>query len=135
MADVIPAGRDPAGLRNQIGSQVNPATEDTLQSLVTAVSSITSVVALTPKAPESATIGTTPTNIKTANASRKSLYIINLSTNYVSLGLGVQAELYKGVTIPPMWFHLMKSSEDLVTEYISAISSGAGTVLSIQEYI
>jgi hypothetical protein len=34
MADRIPAGVDPGGLRNIIGDQINPATEETLQSLV-----------------------------------------------------------------------------------------------------
>ncbi len=35
MSFPVSAGRDPAALRNQIGSQINPATEETLNSLVT----------------------------------------------------------------------------------------------------
>lgn len=35
MADNHPAGRDPAALRNTLDVQINPATEDTLQTLVT----------------------------------------------------------------------------------------------------
>lgn len=35
MADNHPQGRDPAALRNTLDVQINPATEDTLLSLVT----------------------------------------------------------------------------------------------------
>lgn len=34
MADRIPAGIDPAGIRNIIGDQINPATEETLQDIL-----------------------------------------------------------------------------------------------------
>jgi hypothetical protein len=35
MALGIPAGVDPAGIRDVIGNQINPATEETLQSIIT----------------------------------------------------------------------------------------------------
>lgn len=37
MADNRPAGVDPSGLRNVIGNQINPATEDSLSSVLTSV--------------------------------------------------------------------------------------------------
>jgi len=40
MADRIPAGVDPGGLRNIIGNQINPATEDTLSAINTNVASL-----------------------------------------------------------------------------------------------
>lgn len=131
MALPTSAGRDPAGLRNILGNQINPSTEDTLQDVLTNVGT----VVLTPSTPTAATVGVTSASILVSNALRKGCYFINTSTAFISLGLGTPAVLYSGITIPPMWFHFMESGKDLVDEEIFAIASAAAANLSIQEYV
>lgn len=96
------------------------------------VSTKTPLTALTPTF---ATVGVTSAQVVAANGSRKSLVLINTSTNDISFGIGVNsAVLYSGITLTPkgVW----ESDEySYVTSAINAIASGASSNLTIQEFI
>lgn len=115
-------------------NEIGLATEDTALDILAAISG-SATVPRTASAPTAVTVGLTSAPVLTANANRKGCYLINTSTAFISLGFGAPAVLYSGITIPPMWYYQMKSSDDLVTAQILAIASAAGSNLSIQEYV
>lgn len=88
---------------------------------------------LTAASPTFATVGMSSAQVISSNASRKSLVLINTSTNDISFGIGTSAVLYSGITLKPngVW----ESDEySYVTSAINAIASGASSNLSIQSF-
>lgn len=89
---------------------------------------------LTASAPTFATVGVTSAQVVASNASRKSLVLINTSSNNISFGIGSNpAVLNSGITLTPngVW----ESDEySYVTSAINAIASGASSNLTIQEF-
>lgn len=90
---------------------------------------------LTALSPTTATVGITSGLVVASNASRKGLVIVNLSTNVISLGFGSSAAvLNSGITLTQYGSVFQESEYDYVTSAVNAISSLAGSVISIQEY-
>jgi len=89
---------------------------------------------LTGSAPTFATVGVTSAQVIAANASRKSLVLINTSANNISFGIGANAAvLNSGITLTPngVW----ESDEySYVTSAINAIAAGASSNICIQEF-
>lgn len=88
---------------------------------------------LTPLGPGYATVDTSSSLILVANSNRKGLVIVNTSSNNVSLGLGVAAVLYSGITLSPYGSWSM-DEYDFTTDAIYAIASAVTSNVSIQEY-
>lgn len=90
---------------------------------------------LTALTPTFVTVGVTSALAVAANSSRKSLVLINTSSNNISFGIGANpAVLNSGITLTPngVW----ESDEySYVTSAINAIASGASSNLSVQEFI
>ena len=90
---------------------------------------------LTASAPTFATVGVTSAQAVASNANRKGLVLINTSANNISFGIGSNpAVLGSGVTLTPNGVWDM-SEFDYVTSAINAIAGGAGSNLTIQEFI
>lgn len=89
---------------------------------------------LTGSAPTNVSVGVTSAQAVAANASRKSLVLINTSSNNISFGIGANAAvLNNGITLTPngVW----ESDEySYVTSAINAIAAGASSNLSVQEF-
>lgn len=93
-------------------------------------------VPLTASTPTTATVGTSSAEAVASNANRKGLCIVNLSsTNRVSIGFGANpAVLNSGITLTQLGSVYEMSEYDYTTSAINCIASGAGTVISIQEF-
>ncbi len=90
---------------------------------------------LTASAPTTATVGVTSGEIVASNASRKGLAIINLSTNIISISFGLDPSvLNSGITLTQTGSVYEMSEYDYTLSSINAIASGAGSVVSIQEF-
>lgn len=88
--------------------------------------------AQTPASPANASVGVASAQILAANSSRTGLVLVNLSSNIISLGLGVAAVLNSGITLTPNGTFVMDAFT-FVTTSIFAIASGASSSLAIQE--
>jgi hypothetical protein len=95
---------------------------------------VSTKTALTPSAPTAVSVGVTSGTVLAANASRKGLYLVNTSANYISLGFGAAAVLYSGITLNPSGGSFWMSEYDFTTLIVYGISSGDSSNLSIQEY-
>lgn len=90
---------------------------------------------LTASTPTTASVGITSSTVVSANANRKGLVIINLSSNDISFGIGANpAVLNSGITLKPNGVWNM-SEYDYNTSAINAIASGALSTISIQEFV
>lgn len=90
---------------------------------------------LTASAPTYASVGITSAQVVAANANRKGLVLINTSGNNISFGIGANAAVVgSGITLTPNGVWDM-SEYDYVTSAINAISTDAGSNLTIQEFI
>lgn len=98
------------------------------------VQPVSTKTALTASTPTFATVGTSSAQVVASNASRKSLVLINTSSNSISFGIGSNpAVINRGITLTPngVW----ESDEySYVTSAINAIASGASSNLTIQEF-
>lgn len=90
-------------------------------------------ISLSPKAPLSVLVGIVSSVVIYENVKRKGLIVINSSGNTVSLGLGVDATLYKGITLYPGGTFNM-AEEDFYAGTIYAIAGAIDSLLSIQEF-
>jgi hypothetical protein len=84
-------------------------------------------------APTSVSVGVASGQVVAANPDRKGLVLINLSTNRISFGLGVVAELDKGITLTQNGTWVM-DEYTFTTGLINAIASGASSTLTVQEF-
>ena len=82
---------------------------------------------------DSVTIGTSSVEIVAQNHKRTGLFIRNLSANTVSLGFTHDAVNNKGIVLYPNECFSM-GRFDMSTDAVFAISTAAGTLLSIQEF-
>lgn len=83
--------------------------------------------------PAVATVGTASILILNANNNRTGLVLINLSANNVSFGIGVSALISCGITLTPNGVWEMDPFTFCLDE-IYAVASGAGSLVSIQEF-
>lgn len=91
---------------------------------------------LTALSPTTATVGTSSAQAVAANAARKGLIIVNLSSNVISIGVGANpAVLDSGITLTTLGSVYQASEYDYFTSAVNCIASGAGSVISIQEFI
>jgi hypothetical protein len=81
-----------------------------------------------------ATVGATSGKIVDANAGRNGLIIVNTSANTVSLGIGVAAVLYSGITLYANGGSFEMGDMSFSAQAIYAIASGAGSNVAIQEF-
>lgn len=112
--------------------KVDRDADNNVIQVVTVVPSSTAS-ALTPLAPNNATIGTSSGQIIAANANRRGLTICNLSSNRLFLGLGTAALSAKGICIQPGWTWEMEA-HNFTTAAINGLASGAGSIISYQEF-
>ncbi len=84
-------------------------------------------------APTSVSVGVASGQVMAANPDRKGLVLINLSANRISFGLGVTAELDKGITLTQNGTWVM-DEYTFTTGVIHAIASGASSTLTVQEF-
>jgi hypothetical protein len=89
---------------------------------------------LTPAAPAAVSVGVTSGLAVAANASRKGLTLVNTSANIISIGLGVAAVLYSGITLNASGGAFEMGIGSKCTSAVYAIASGATSNLAIQEF-
>jgi hypothetical protein len=88
---------------------------------------------LTPSSPTSVSVGVASASAVAANATRKGLVLINLSSARISFGFGSTAVLDSGITLYPGDSYSMDEySFDLGV--VNAIASAAASSLAVQEY-
>ncbi len=90
---------------------------------------------LTASSPTAASVGVGSGQVVAANTSRKGLVLINTSTAYISLGIGVAAVLYSGITLNPSGGTFEMDSFMFFTDAVNAIASAGSSNLAIQEFI
>lgn len=91
--------------------------------------------ALTPSAPTAASVGTSSAQAVAANASRKSVTLINTSGNDISFGFGANAAvLNSGITLKANGGVFVMDENTFTVLAINAIAGGAASNLAIQEY-
>jgi len=100
---------------------------------VTIVGSVNTKTPLTASAPDFATVGLASAQAVAANATRKGLVLVNLSTSDISFGIGTAAILDRGITLKPNGVWEM-DEYTFTLGAINAIASGAGSTLGIQEF-
>ena len=100
---------------------------------VSIVGSVSTKTALTASAPDFATVGLASSLVVAANANRKGLALVNLSSSDISFGIGTAAILNRGITLKPNGVWEMDEFTFNLSA-INAIASGAGSTLSIQEF-
>ncbi len=90
---------------------------------------------LTGSAPTNATVTGASAQAVAANASRKGLIIVNLSSDTISFGIGANpAVLNSGITLTGLGSVWNMSEYDFNLSAINAISSGASSTISIQQF-
>jgi hypothetical protein len=90
-------------------------------------------LSLNPKSPLSVLLGVTSSIVIVENKIRKGLILINGSANTISIGLGVDAVLNKGITLYPGGVFNM-AAEDFWSGQVNGIAAGVDSLLSIQEF-
>lgn len=95
---------------------------------------VTTRTPLTALTPTFAIIDITSGLAVASNSLRKGLDLVNISSNTISLGIGTTAVLNSGITLQPGSTYYM-SEYDFFTSAVNAIASGAGSNLTIQEYV
>jgi hypothetical protein len=81
-----------------------------------------------------ATVGLASGQILAANADRNGLILVNTSANTISIGIGVAAVLYSGITLYANGGSYEMGDMSFSTQAIYAIAAGAGSNLAIQEF-
>lgn len=99
-----------------------------------AITVILAKAVLTPATPLAISVGITPTAVLSENKSRTGCYLTNTSSNYISLGFGVKAVLYSGITLNPGGGAYWMEENKVSTAAINAIASGAASSLGVQEF-
>jgi hypothetical protein len=90
---------------------------------------------LTASTPVTASVTSTSSTVVSANASRKGLIIVNLSTTPVYFGIGANnAQLNYGIALTGLGSVWNMSEYDYNTSAINAITATTATI-SIQEFI
>jgi hypothetical protein len=90
---------------------------------------------LTASTPTNASVTTSSSLVVSANANRKGLVIVNLSSNTISFGIGASpAILNSGITLTGLGSVWNMSEYDYNTSDINAIGSASSTI-SIQEFV
>jgi len=91
--------------------------------------------ALTGSSPDTASVGTSSSEVLPSNSNRKGLVIVNTSENIVSLSFGSNpAVLNNGITL--FQYGVFNMDEYMyTTEAINAIANVGSSVISIQEFI
>lgn len=107
-------------------------------ALVVAISpnntiSTTSRVAITANAPTNVSVGVATGALVAANASRKGLIVMNLSSSTVSLGIGASAVLNSGITLYPGGTWTMDEFSFNVSA-VNAIAGAAASSVAFQEF-
>jgi hypothetical protein len=92
-------------------------------------------VSLTASSPTFATVGTSSSVVKSANASRTGLTLTNTSANWIYLAFGVAAEVGKGIPLAGNGGSYSMGEYDFTTQEVRAIASAASSNLAIQEYV
>lgn len=90
-------------------------------------------ISLLPKPPVSVLLDVVSSVVVYENVKRKGLILINGSGNRISLGLGVDAILDKGIILYPGGTFNM-AEEDFYSGRIYGIAAVADSLLSIQEF-
>ena len=91
-------------------------------------------VSLSPKSPVSVMLGITSSVVVYENVQRKGLILINGSGVRISLGLGVDAILDRGIILYPGGVFNM-AEDDFYSGRIYGIAAAADSLLSIQEFV
>lgn len=91
-------------------------------------------VSLSPKPPISVMLGVVSSVVVSEDVQRKGLILINGSGDRISLGLGVNAILDKGIILYPGGVFNM-AEEDFYSGVIYGIAAVADSLLSIQEFV
>lgn len=90
---------------------------------------------LTASTPANGTVTGTSSQIVAANANRKGLVIINLSSDKIYIGFGLNAAVVgKGIALTQLGSVYEMSEYDYTVSAINAISSGSSSPVSIQEF-
>lgn len=116
----------------EVAAWADPATHRLLVNSVIS-GAISTKTALTASSPTFATVGVTSAEAVASNANRKGLVLTNTSNNYISLGIGVAAVLYSGITLTPFGTWTM-DEYTYTTGQIRAIASAASSNLGVQEW-
>ena len=116
-------------LVNVAETEINPATEDTLALLNTAVA----LHKFTTPTNTFATVGVASALALAANANRKYAIFVNDSANIIYLGLGAAAVVGSGIRLNANGGSYEINWQNLYTGEIYAIAGGAGSNLSIIE--
>lgn len=90
--------------------------------------------ALTAASPAAATVGVATAEAVAAAATRKGLILVNTSNNWISIGIGVDAVLYSGITLAPLGGSWQMDEYCFSTAAINAIASAASSNLAIQQF-
>jgi len=85
------------------------------------------------KLPDCAVVGVVADSIVDANERRCGLFIRNLSANTVYIAFDHDAEVGKGIVLLPNEAFSMTPNDQSVS-FVSAIASGEGSAVAIQEF-
>lgn len=92
--------------------------------------------AMTYAAPAFATVGAASGLVLALNANRRYASFVNDSANIIYLGIGAAAVIGSGTRINPNGgSYEIKEFENLTTQVINAIATGAGSNMTVQEAI
>lgn len=114
------AGRDGSG-------NLQAVLTDTNGNLV-----VSERIALTYAAPTSASVGTSSATALAANANRKGLVLVNISSAKIFVAFGQTAVINSGIALYPGGIYVMDPFL-YNTAAVSAIASAAASTLAIQE--
>lgn len=89
---------------------------------------------LSSKNPDSYVVGISSSIIVPSNVNRAGLILINVSSNRISLGFGVNAVLDKGATLYPGGVFNM-AEFDFFNGDIYAVASDVNSIITIQEFV
>lgn len=90
--------------------------------------------ALTGASPTAASVGVASAEAVAANANRKGLVLVNVSSNVISLGFGAAAVLNSGITLNALGGAWTMNKETFTTQQVQAIAGGAASPLAVQEF-
>jgi hypothetical protein len=88
---------------------------------------------VTPGAPSQVVVGVASGVVLAANPVRRGAAFINVSAERISFGIGVAAELDKGITLYPQGVWEM-DERTFSRAQINAIASAGASTLSVQEF-
>lgn len=92
-------------------------------------------VGFTPSAPTGTSVGVASVLIVSSNVNRRGLVLINTSTNWISLGFGTTAVLYRGITLSPGGSSFVMDDFTYCTSAVYAIASKTNSNIAVQEFV